>query len=150
MRPIMKILICFYIVLIFIIFYLFSYLFVLTQFGYSFVSNNVMMKRCVVVSGSGGTNIEDIHLPQFTFTEGAKLSPAGSENSLGTIIMILLPSPPRSTTHSCTVAQMWDSLSLSLLWESSTENGFGGCFLQVKTPAVGTLKMNHGFSSPIR
>ena len=93
MRPIMKILICFYIVLIFIVFNSFSYSFVLTLFGYSFVLNNVMMKRCVVVSGSGGTNIEDIHLPQFTFTEGAKLSPAGSENSLGTIIMILLSLP---------------------------------------------------------
>ena len=74
-----------------------------------------------VVSG-GGTDIEDIHLPQFTFTGGAKLSPAGSENSLGTIIMILLPSPPHSTTHSCTVAQMWDLPSLSVVWEFSTQN----------------------------
>ena len=57
---------------------------------------------CVV---SGETDIEDIHLPQFTFTEGAKLSPAGSENSLGTIIMILLPHAhptPLLTLHSGT------------------------------------------------
>ena len=45
----------------------------------------------VVSGGGGGTDIEDIHLAQFTFTVGAKPSPAGSENSLGTIIMILLP-----------------------------------------------------------
>ena len=73
----------------------------------------------------GGTNIEDIHLAQFTFTEGAKLSPAGSKNSLGTIIMIR-PSPhhsnTHSTTHSCTVAQMWDPPSVSLVWEFSTRN----------------------------
>ena len=66
---------------------------------------------CVV---SGETDIEDIHLPQFTFTEGAKLSPAGSENSLGTIIMILLPHaplPPLLTLHSGT--NVWFTLTVS-------------------------------------
>ena len=64
----------------------------------------------VVSGGGGGTDIEDIHLAQFTFTVGAKPSPAGSENSLGTIIMILLPtlpSPTHPTLHTLhTVAQL--------------------------------------------
>ena len=114
----------FYIHLLLYCFNIFSIFICFTLFWYKFVLNNVMMKQCVMVSG-GGTNIEDIHLAQFTFTEGAKLSPAGSKNSLGTIIMIR-PSPhhsnTHSTTHSCTVAQMWDPPSLSLVWAVLARN----------------------------
>ena len=67
-----------------------------------------------VVSG-GGTDIEDIHLPQFTFTGGAKLSPAGSENSLGTIIMI-----PPSIAHFAHWHKCW-----------SWPQGIHTCFLKL-------------------